>query len=126
MHVFALTVNGNDFLIEVGLDARVELKVDVGLLARQLDAKHNLTALHDPQFADFWRILSAELLGSFVLIAFTSIRVHLVVFHALLGRLHLLRITQSMDHVFKRRRHVWLDLGERERSRQLEQERLVL
>ena len=31
-----------------------------------------------------------------------------------------------MDHVFKRRRHVWLDLGKWERSRQLEQERLVL
>ena len=86
-------------------------------MARQLDAKHNLTALHDPQFADFWRILSAELLGNFVLIAFASIRVHLVV---LFDRLHLLRVTQSVDHVFKRRRHVWLDLGEGQRTRQLE------
>ena len=73
MHVVALTVNGNYFLIEVGLDARVELKVDVGLLAWQLDAKHNLTALHDSQFADFGRILSAELFRSFVLIAVASV-----------------------------------------------------
>ena len=105
-------------MVEVGLDARVELKVDVGLLAWQLDAKHNLAALEDPQFAYLWRILSAELLGTFVLIAVAAaVRVHLVVLHALLGRL---RVTQSVDHIFKRRRHVRLDLSEWERSWQLE------
>ena len=57
MHVFALTVDGDDFLIEVGLNARVELQVDVGFLSWQLDAKHDLTALMNPQLADFRSIL---------------------------------------------------------------------
>ena len=48
----AFGVNRHDLLIEVGLDTLVQLQVDVGVLAGQLQTHHNLATLMDPQLAN--------------------------------------------------------------------------
>ena len=65
--VSSFGVNCDQLLIEVRLDTLIELKVNICVLVGQLDSHDNLTALVDPEFADFGSILAWQVIAEIVL-----------------------------------------------------------
>ena len=100
VHIFVFSVDCDDLLIEVRLDARVQLQVDVRVLTWQLETHHNFPALMEPQLTDFWRFLSycSPILLHQVFVAAVDVWPVLA---------------QPVDHILKSRRFVWLQLSER-------------